>query len=424
MEAERLERLKKITYLHLAMEAKETLKKIKEDFPDRLESMEYFYNLFHRVYTENAPLKIDRKTIGIMCIQVPEELIYATGAVPVRLCNGAHAFAQVGAEFMPSKSCPLMKATMGMLYTDHALYRERLDMVVIPTTCDQKRKAGEFIESMGFNVYTLEIPPTKDTEEARYYWQNTVKRFALVLQEATGQRITRKRIREAIRRLNSARQQYRRLFQLRTSSPSLIYGKDVFLITNAYFFGEIREWTEALRRLNDELERRRDTGLFAGNRSAPRLLLTGSPPIFPNLKLPLLIEEAGGMIVADEVCSSSRLLYDAPVFDEANLYDMIPAIADRYLKPCTCPCFVPNNDRRRRLLEIAREFEVDGVVYQAYSGCQLYEMEQRSIARILQDEGIPMLYIETDYSPEDVGQLSTRIEAFIESIKSRRRRQN
>ncbi len=423
MEAERLERLKKTTYLHLAMEAKETLKKIEEDFPDRLEAMEYFYNLFHRVYTEGTPLKINRKTIGIMCMQVPEELIYATGAIPVRLCSGAHAFDQVGAEFMPSKSCPLMKATMGMLYIDHALYRESLDMVVIPTTCDQKRKAGEFLEEMGFNIYTLEIPPTKDTEEARYYWQNSVKRFALMLQETTGQRITRKRMREAIKRLNSARQQYRRLFHLRTSSPSLIYGKDTFVITNAYFFDEIEKWTEALRSLNDELERRKKEGLFTGNRSAPRLLLTGSPPVFPNLKLPLLIEEAGGLIVADEVCSSSRLLYDAPVFDEANLYDMIPAIADRYLKPCTCPSFVPNNDRKRRLLEIARKFGVDGVVYQAYSGCQLYEMEQRSIARTLMDEGIPMLYIETDYSPEDVGQLSTRIEAFIESIRSRRRRQ-
>ncbi len=422
MEAERLERLRKTTFLHLAMEAKETLKKITGDFPDGLDSMEYFYSLFHRVYIENTPLEIDRKRIGIMCMQVPEELIYAAGAVPVRLCSGAHAFDQVGAEFMPSKSCPLIKATMGMLYTDHAHYRERLEMVVIPTTCDQKRKAGEFIESMGFNVYTLEIPPTKETEEARYYWQTSVKRFALVLQEITGQRITRKATREAIRMLNSARRQYRRLLQLRGSSPAPIYGKDVFLITNAYFFGEIREWTEALGRLNDELEKRREAGLFAGNRGAPRLLLTGSPPIFPNLKLPLLIEEAGGMIVADEVCSSSRLLYDAPVFDEPNLYDMIPAIADRYLKPCTCPCFVPNSDRKRRLLELAGEFDVDGVVYQAYSGCQLYEMEQRSIARTLQNEGIPMLYVETDYSPEDVGQLSTRIEAFIESIRSRRRR--
>ena len=43
-------------------------------------------------------------------------------------------------------------------------------------------------------------------------------------------------------------------------------------------------------------------------------------------------------------------------------------------------------------------------------------------AEMLDDVSVPMLYLETDFSPEDVGQLSTRIEAFLESIKNRRRR--
>ena len=71
---------------------------------------------------------------------------------------------------------------------------------------------------------------------------------------------------------------------------------------------------------------------------------------------------------------------------------------------------------------MAERFAIDGVVYQAYAGCQLYDMEQRIIGKSLMNQEIPMLYIETDYSPEDTGQLSTRIEAFIESIKARKRR--
>ena len=126
--------------------------------------------------------------------------------------------------------------------------------------------------------------------------------------------------------------------------------------------------------------------------------------------------------MADEVCSSTNLLYDSVTFDEANLYDMIPAVADRYLKPCICPCFVKNEDRKRKLLEMVKGFNVDGVVYQAFSGCHLYEMEHKGVGKALEAEGIPMLYIETDYSPEDTGQLSTRIEAFMESIKARKRR--
>jgi benzoyl-CoA reductase/2-hydroxyglutaryl-CoA dehydratase subunit BcrC/BadD/HgdB len=49
-------------------------------------------------------------------------------------------------------------------------------------------------------------------------------------------------------------------------------------------------------------------------------------------------------------------------------------------------------------------------------------MEQRSIGDILNRKGIPMLFVETDYSPEDQGQLSTRVEAFIESIKVKKRK--
>jgi len=71
---------------------------------------------------------------------------------------------------------------------------------------------------------------------------------------------------------------------------------------------------------------------------------------------------------------------------------------------------------------MAKEFAVDGIVYQAFSGCQVYQMEHSSIAKALQAEGVPMLFIESDYSPDDMGQLSTRIEAFIESLKARRRR--
>jgi benzoyl-CoA reductase/2-hydroxyglutaryl-CoA dehydratase subunit BcrC/BadD/HgdB len=73
-------------------------------------------------------------------------------------------------------------------------------------------------------------------------------------------------------------------------------------------------------------------------------------------------------------------------------------------------------------VEMVKDFKVDGVVYQAFSGCMPYEMEQMQIAKVLEEAGIPMLYVETDYSPEDQGQLSTRIEAFIESIKMRKRK--
>lgn len=278
------------------------------------------------------------------------------------------------------------------------------------------------MEEAGYRVHHLELPPSKDSEAARTYWQSNVNGFARELESMTGNKITRKGLRNAMARVSRAQQAYRRLHRLRMSPLAPILGKDVFLVTNAYFFDDIDAWTDAVEVLNDEIEQRCEDGFAAAQRRAPRILFTGSPPIFPNLKLPMLIEQSGAVIVADETCSANRMLYDAVNVDEWQLYDMVDALADRALKPCTCPIFISNEDRKRRLLELARAFAVDGVVYQAFSGCQVFEMEQRGVSRFLADEGIPSIYVETDYSPDDLGQLSTRIEAFIESLKARRRR--
>ena len=44
-------------------------------------------------------------------------------------------------------------------------------------------------------------------------------------------------------------------------------------------------------------------------------------------------------------------------------------------------------------------------------------MEAISVEKILEAKGIPTLRIETDYTNEDIGQLKTRIEAFIELLE-------
>jgi benzoyl-CoA reductase/2-hydroxyglutaryl-CoA dehydratase subunit BcrC/BadD/HgdB len=361
--------------------------------------------------------------VGTTCIHAPEELIYAMGATPVRLCNGAYHYDQVGGDFMPAKSCALVKALLGMLCSEDPVPRVgKPDLVVNLTTCDQKKKAGAMIADMGHPVHDLELPPSKESESARRYWQRSVRDFAMRLRRLTGKKLKRKNLRAAMAKIARAQAAFRTLHNLRKSSPALLLGKDAFLVTNAYFFDDIDRWSGALEELNAELQQRRQAGFQAAQRKAPRILFTGSPPIFPNLKLPLLIEEAGGVVVADETCSANRMLYDMTAVDEWLVGDMVDSLADKYLKPCTCPIFTHNLDRHRRLQELAAGFGVDGVVYQAFAGCQVYEMEQRGTADALNAKNIPMLYIETDYSPDDTGQLCTRIEAFLESIKTRKRK--
>ena len=54
-----------------------------------------------------------RKTIGTLCVMVPTELIYAAGAMPVRLCSGSYTAYAIGDDYIPRDACPLVKAVMG-----------------------------------------------------------------------------------------------------------------------------------------------------------------------------------------------------------------------------------------------------------------------------------------------------------------------
>jgi len=190
---------------HQAIEAERMLSRIKDDFPDNPDAMGYFYDLYEQMYCEGKVMHEGEKVVGTTCVQVPDELIYAAGGVPVRLCNGFYEDDQSGAEFMPAKSCSLVKATLGMLDKRSTLpFIKEIDDIVMPATCDQKRKAGSMISEMGYEVHSMEVPPVKETEEARLYWQRSVQNFAVSLKDITGKKITKNSLKQAVGKVAAA----------------------------------------------------------------------------------------------------------------------------------------------------------------------------------------------------------------------------
>ena len=186
-------------------------------------------------------------------------------------------------------------------------------------------------------------------------------------------------------------------------------------MTQASFYDDIDRWIQKTEELCEELKNR--SSCIMGRSS--RLLLTGAPIIWPNFKVLNIVEETGANIVIDELCSGTQALYDPVEVDEWTEEIMLKAIANRYLLPSTCPCFTETNDRIDKILQMAKDFSIDGVIYHSLRLCQLYDIEQGLVKQVLKDKGIPMLSIHTDYSREDVEQLKTRVEAFLEMLKSR-----
>lgn len=405
---------------HKAMEAMKVLNTIKEDFTEHPKAMNYFYDLYEKVHCRHEPLHDDKAKVGTMCIQVPSEIIYALDAVPVRLCNGFYTDDEIGSDMLPAKSCPLVKATVGQFASQN--FSDKPDVVISPTTCDQKAKSGAIIQNFGYSVFDMEFPRTKESEESREYWRRSVRKFTKELSIDLNKKLTKKNLKESIKKVGYAQYLYHKLNILRKNESSPILGKDMFLVTNAFFFDKIDNWIEAVQELLKECEKRVENKINAAHQRSPRIVYTGSPPIFPNLKIPLLIEQSDAIIVADETCSSNRMFNDMVSVDEWFVNDMVDSVADRYLKGCTCPIFTKNDDRIRRITDLVKDYKAQGVVYQAFAGCQVYEMEQRSVLEAMEKEGIPILYIESDYSPSHLGQLTTRIEAFVESLKNRRRK--
>lgn len=418
------DRVKRRFSLHLAMAVREIFDSIALE-TNRPESMAPFDTLFKNF--ADAPEKLCQSTtpkkIGIYCLTVPEEVICAAGALPVRLCAGSADAAEAGEALFPDISCPMVKAAAGFTHTGVVpVYRE-CDLVVIPATCDWKVKLGAVL-SKHVPVMMLNVPKFKSVENSRLFWYAEIRRLVRALEKVTGRRITRKRLHKAIALFHEAQKQFRRLQALRMDDLCLIGGRDALAVANAWFYMEAGTWTAAVSRLNEELQARKINGSGTAHRSAPRILLTGSPIIFPNWKIPNLIEHGDGALVCDELCSSGRLLWDMACIDEPLLEDMLDALADRCLLPCTCPVFTDGEDRKARLLRMVRDYRVEGVVHHVLKGCHPYDMELRSLEADLAAAGISQLKIETDYSPEDTEPLRTRVEAFVETLKGKRMRAN
>lgn len=132
-------------------------------------------------------------------------------------------------------------------------------------------------------------------------------------------------------------------------------------------------FTEKVNALCDELEERITRGEGAVPKGTPRILATGSPQPIPSWKLHAVIENSGAVVVCEETCTGTRYFEAAVREDSSSVDEQLTAVAERGMS-INCACFTPNDKRVEDVARLAREYN------------------------------------------EDMGQLQTRVQAFLEML--------
>jgi benzoyl-CoA reductase/2-hydroxyglutaryl-CoA dehydratase subunit BcrC/BadD/HgdB len=355
-----------------------------------------------------------RKVVGTFCVFVPEEIILAAGGISVGLCAGAEVGGEKVEAVLPRNTCALIKAFMGFKLARLCPYFESCDLVVGETTCDGKKKAYEILDAYA-PLYVMEVPQMKEARD-RALWRAEVERFKARIEGLTGVQVTAERLSMAIRLVNDRRRVLQRLNRLRAALPTPISGRDVLLVNQISFYDDPPRFVEKIGELCDELEARVGRGQGVVPKGTPRLLLSGCPMAVPNWKLPFVVESAGAVVVGEESCVGSRNTRDLVSEDGTTVEEMLDRLADRYLK-IDCACFTPNTERILHIVEMAQDLKVDGVIHYALQFCTPYATEAFKVEKALEQAGIRMLRIETDYGSEDTQILKNRVEAFVEMIR-------
>ena len=357
--------------------------------------------------------KKGRKIVGTFCVYVPEEIVMAARGVWVGVCGGSQFSIPDAERILPRNLCPLIKSAFGFMEAKTSPYYQVADFFVGESTCDGKKKVWEIFENY-VSFYTMEIPNSKSYMGKRL-WLDEIMKFKKKMERESGVSITSEELEEKIQLINRKRRTLARFFDLRKADPPPVSGKDALLVSQIAYYDDPERFTTKVNVLCDELEEKVQKGMGVVKKGTPRIMISGCPFALPFWKLHHIVESSKAVVVCEESCVGTRY-FTNPV-DEGcpTLEDKLKAIADRYLK-INCSCFTPNEERIEEIARYVRDFKVDGVILFTLQFCLTYSIECIKVQEALKKLNVPVLEIETDYGEQDIGQLQTRIEAFIEQI--------
>ena len=350
------------------------------------------------------------KVFGWLCTYVPEEILHAAGIIPVRI-TGYHQETELddGNAYLYINNCSFSRSCLQMGLKGEYDY---LDGIVAGSTCDGARRLFDlwvhYIELPFNHILTV---PRKFTERAHRLYLEQVLKFKEHLEQHLENEITDEALLNSISVYNESRELMKKLYEIRKLDKPPISGAETMEVLNASQRMSKESFNRHLRDLLNELAQSNNE-----YQSKSRLMVTGS--VMNNPEFIHSIEELGGLVVTDELCTSTRYWSD-PVITDSNT--PVEAISRRYLNNFPCARMVPSDDRFNRILQHIRDYKVDGVISQIIRYCVPYAHDLPLLSDRLKEAGIPLLSLDVEYGTSGSGQISTRVQAFLEMLETRKK---
>lgn len=341
------------------------------------------------------------KVVGYLCTYIPEEVLYAAGVLPVRLL-GEHQPEAVTEAHIPGFFCSYSRGCLAQALQGHYDY---LDGLIAPHGCYQIRQAYAVWKRhspVEYSFYFF-MPTLVRSPRAQQALVAEIERLKASLEGWRGQPLGHNALWEAVEVYNANRRLLQQLYRLRKGDHYPLSGSQVLQTVLAAQVMDKQEHSHRLREMLANLTPTQGQG-------GARLMLVGS--VMDDPALLELVESLGGDVVVDDHCAGSRYFWG----EVQDGHDPLAAIARRYLERPTCPLYdQPDRRRPEHVLQLAREYGVQGALLVLLKFCDPHEYDMPHLRAMFQKEGIPTLDLESDLTIS-VGQFRTRIEAFLETI--------
>jgi len=355
---------------------------------------------------------------------VPSEILFAMGLYPFCLEIGAALFAGVGQSskgLMVSEShdvstdiCSFHRAAIGHAYRN--VFPKNILQIATTTLCDNNTKLTKLCGTItGKDTIFLDVPFEEDDFSIEYFTQQ-LKDMVKQLEAKTGRKMKQKSLEQAIEYANLTREKIIEVNELRKDPFCPLPGSRALgFMFQTYFLSGSKLSLEFYTHLAHELrkktlENKKNAQITPEHQI--RILWLELKPYFNVDFLQDLEEKQGVKIVFEE---TNHVYWDR--IDPKAPYEGLARkhIVNTYNGPL---------ERRIAVVKrLVKEYQVDGVVTFSSWGCRRNNAAIPTVKKELNNIGYPFLNLDGDCIDENnymPGQFSTRIEGFLEMLRSKK----